>query len=595
MPLPDNLLTPIPGDHPGGANLRYDPITEKIKEARREDDVLPAGDWEVEPKVADHKTVIKLGVEAIASKSKDLQIAAWLTESLLKTQGFIGFREGFALVDGLVTKFWDHCFPAVPAEAAPDGENPDEWYEERQSALELRSAPLSWMGGAFEIPLRQAAITKSGLGFLKYKESRTVGYEADASATQDKLDRRNELIGEGKLTAEEWDLAEKATGNEALVQQRAALRATLETLHTLNAFCHEKFGDFAPSFTQLRQTLEELAHFVNGLLKARGYVEEGEVTSTAQATEVPGVQTVTARLTGITPGNVDEVGARLEAIARYLRGQDPQNPAPYTILRGYRWGELRANSGGMPDPLKLEAPSSEARQRVKKMALEGNFQGVIEAGESLMAEPGGRAWLDLQRYVVQACEKLSYRAPAAAIRAELRALLSEFPTMPSWTLMDDSTAASAETKTWLKQVQASKAAASEDGDLIEEQEGDSPIPDAYMMALEAGNIQSAVRILNRDLARQPSGRSRFQRRLQMARICFDQNQPELARLLLGQLAAAIDEHKLENWETGETVAGALALLYQVKTQSGEDDAPLYNRIAMLDPVQALSCKTATNS
>lgn len=614
MALPENILAPIPGDNPGGVNLRYDPISEKIKEARREDDVLPTGEWAAELKVADHKTVIKLATEAIATKSKDLQIAAWLTESLLKTQGFAGFSEGFTLVSGILTTFWEHCFPVVPpAEMPPpDGEEDeneratreDEYREEREGALELRAAPLSWITATLEIPLRQAPITKSGYGFITYKESRTVGYEADAAGNEEKTERRNGLIAEGKLPPEEWDAAETATTNELLRDQRASLRASLETLKTLNEFCQEKFGELAPHLSPLRQTLEELQHFVNGLLKQRGDVEGGPAEAGAEGAEGEGAASETSlSITGATPANASEVGPRLEAIARFLRGHDPQNPAPYTLLRGYRWGELRA-SGGRPDPRKLEAPLGDVRQRIKKLSLEGNWQGVIETAEKLMSEPGGRAWLDLQRYVVQACGRLGYRSPASAIRSELRALLVELPDLPNWTLMDDSPTATAETKLWLKQVMAGTAPV-EDGDPLDapiEQEGTpldpaplSMVPDAYQMALEAGNTQEAVRILNRDLARQPSGRARFQRRLQMARICFDHGQFNLAHLFLEQLQAVTDEHKLERWETGEMVASALALLYKCKIQRGEDPTvlePLYNRIATLDPVQALNCSSA---
>jgi len=617
MALPENILAPIPGDNPGGVNLRYDPISEKIKEARREDDVLPSGEWEAERKVADHKTVIKLATEAITTKSKDLQIAAWLTESLLKTQGFTGFKEGFELVHGIITTYWETCYPLVPPEELPppDGEEDeneramreDEYREEREGALELRAAPLSWITAALDIPLRQAPITKSGLGFIKYKESRSVGYEADASGNDEKTERRNALISEGKLPAEEWDAAEKATGNELLREERASLRAALETLKEINTFSQEKFGEMAPHLSPLRQTLEELQHFVNGLLKQRGDVEGGEAgAGEAGAEGGEGAVEAVLSISGATPASPSEIGPRLEAIARYMRGHDPQNPAPYALLRGYRWGELRAG-GGRPDPRKLEAPSSDVRQRIKKLSLEGNSQGVIETAEKLMSEPGGRAWLDLQRYVVQACGKLGYRGPAAVIRAELRALLLDIPDLPSWTLMDDSPTASSETKIWLKQVVAGTVQV-EEGDPMDapiESEG-TPLdeiqmsmtalsPDAYQQALEAGNATEAVRILNRDLARQPSGRARFQRRLQMARVCFDHGQSNLAHLFLEQLQAAIDVQKLEEWETGEMIASALALLYKCKIQRGEDPSalePLYNRIATLDPVQALNCSSS---
>ena len=90
MPLRDDILNPIPGDNPGGENLRYAPVYDKIREARRQDDEGPMGDWQRERKVADWALVIKLGSEAIATKSKDLQLAVWLTEALLHKEGFPG-------------------------------------------------------------------------------------------------------------------------------------------------------------------------------------------------------------------------------------------------------------------------------------------------------------------------------------------------------------------------------------------------------------------------------------------------------------------------------------------------------------------------
>jgi len=50
MPLPEGLLNPIPGENPSGKTLRYDPVYDKIREARREEDVLPQGDWSREVK-----------------------------------------------------------------------------------------------------------------------------------------------------------------------------------------------------------------------------------------------------------------------------------------------------------------------------------------------------------------------------------------------------------------------------------------------------------------------------------------------------------------------------------------------------------------
>jgi type VI secretion system protein ImpA len=59
MPLREDLLNPIPGDNPAGTNLYYDPVYPKIKEARREDDDAPQGEWAVARKVADYVQVIR--------------------------------------------------------------------------------------------------------------------------------------------------------------------------------------------------------------------------------------------------------------------------------------------------------------------------------------------------------------------------------------------------------------------------------------------------------------------------------------------------------------------------------------------------------
>ena len=69
------------------------------------------------------------------------------------------------------------------------------------------------------LALRSAPVTKSGLNILQYRESRTVGYEADASTTE-KMDARNEAIQRGKITAEDFDKNFAATPKDLLRRQR---------------------------------------------------------------------------------------------------------------------------------------------------------------------------------------------------------------------------------------------------------------------------------------------------------------------------------------------------------------------------------------
>ena len=59
----------------------------------------------------------ELSISALKEKSKDLQIASWLTLSLLKLNGFTGLATGLALLLELCLNFWDTIFPM------PDGDD----------------------------------------------------------------------------------------------------------------------------------------------------------------------------------------------------------------------------------------------------------------------------------------------------------------------------------------------------------------------------------------------------------------------------------------------------------------------------------------
>src|SRR5689334_5870193 len=107
MPLREDLLTPIQGDNPSGSNLYYSPLFDKIKEARRQESGGPMGAWEHEVKTADYPLVIKLTEEALATKTKDLWLAVWLTEALIWREQFAGLQMGLDFSRALIENFWD--------------------------------------------------------------------------------------------------------------------------------------------------------------------------------------------------------------------------------------------------------------------------------------------------------------------------------------------------------------------------------------------------------------------------------------------------------------------------------------------------------
>ena len=196
----------------------------------------------------------------------------------------------------------------------------------------------------------------------------------------------------------------------------------------------------------------------------------------------------------------------------------------------------------------------------------------MEAAETAMAQPYGRAWLDLQRHVVNAAEQSGYAYVAAAIRSEVRALLVDLPRLPNWEFSDETPVASAETHAWLKELATPTPPALPPAAAVFDDPGVSPSspaepapPDSFVLAVEAahaGRGNEAIQMLAAEIPRQQSGRARFQRKLQLAQICMMTGYETLAQPILEELAQSIDQHQLDEWESREIVAQPLVMLYK---------------------------------
>jgi type VI secretion system protein ImpA len=598
MPFPDDLLNPIDGPNPSGASLRYDPVYDKIKEARREEAQPPPGMTEQDRKVSDNAQVIKLTTDLLTNKTKDLQLAAWLTEAWVKQRGFGGLKDGLALCCGLVDKFWDTLYPEIE-----DGD------------AESRGAPLGFLGVKLDIPIKLVPVVeKARYGLLDHKQSRDVGYEDQVKGEEAKK-KRAQLVKEGKLTPELFDKAFEETPKKFYAQAEKDLDACLENLTRLKKSCDEKFGDEGPAFGPLQSALDASRHLIHGFLQKKREKEPDPVEEVPAAEAAPGAEGAGGPgpagpvRTGvlISVDGSSEPPDRMEAIkkiaeaAAFLRRREPQSPASYLMLRGLRWGELRA-AIELADPTKLEAPPTDLRRHLKKLLLDKKYEELLEAAESAMALPCGRAWLDMQRFVVEACEALGsgYEAIARAIRSELKALVSDIPQLLDATLMDETPAANAETRAWLVSLShapasatpADGAAHSASSNGLGSRWPGQPT-DAYVSALQAlrdGQERKAFEILQQDIARKRSGRERFRRRMQLVEICATTNKPNVAQPILDDVAAAIENHKLDEWEDPGLVASALATLMKMSVKIQADKAAqqkIFERICRLDPAQAL--------
>jgi len=598
MPFPDDLLSPIAGANPSGADLQYDPVYEKIKEARREESQPPPGMTEKDRKVADYLQVIKLTTDLLTNKTKDLQLAAWLSEALLNQKGFAGLKDGLALCCRLIETFWDTVYPEL--------ENGD---------AEPRGAPIGFIGTKLDLPVKFVPLVeKLRYGLFDYQQSRDLGYEEQVKGEEAKK-RRAQLVKEGRLTPEAFDKAFEETPKKFYAQNEKDLDACLENLTALKKLCDEKFGKEGPAFGPLQSALETARHTVHGFLQKKREKEPDPVEpapapdagagSEASAGEPAAVRSgvlISVEGSSEPPERVDAIRKIAEAAA-LLRQREPQSPASYLMLRGLRWGELRA-AVDSADPTRFEAPPTELRRHLKKLLLDKKYQELLEAAERAMALPCGRAWLDLQRFVVEACEALGsgYETIARAIRSELRTLIADLPQLLDATLMDETPVANPETRSWLQSLSQAPAeqqpASAESGRSAFTSNGfgsrwpgqPSDAHASALQALRAGQERKAFEILQQDQGRKRSGRERFYRRMQLVEMCATTNKPNIAQPILDDMAAAIENHKLDEWEDPAFVASALSTLLKMSVKIQADKAlqqKLFERICRLDAAQIL--------
>jgi type VI secretion system protein ImpA len=171
--------------------------------------------------------------EALAKKSKDLRLASWLVESQLRVEGFSGpvARHRAASVDP--GDLLAHILSLI----------------EEGNDLEMRMLTVEGAAALIVAAVRKAPITKSGLSFEDYLQSRAVGYEKDAT-TDAKQEARQDAIAHNKLTAEDFDTAFAGSPKSLYADAEAALAASLEAAEQLDQFHQEKYGDNAPNLQQ---------------------------------------------------------------------------------------------------------------------------------------------------------------------------------------------------------------------------------------------------------------------------------------------------------------------------------------------------------
>lgn len=333
----ERLLAPVSAERPAGESLQYSGLYDEIREARRADDQLEQGDWKRELKVADWDEVVALATDALQTKTKDLQLAAWLAEGLTMSHGFAGCRDGLKLLKGLHADFWDSCFPEID-EGDMEGRANVLSFCDRQVALALRKVPLTRAPGM-------------NFSWLEWSESRP--YDVSESITgplepemQARLaDLKRQAAEENKTSGEDFRKAKASTPKSWYEDASKTLAQVWDEFQGLDRVMDEKFGRQTPGLGELKKAVEEVRRVVDGILKEKRALEPDAATGAAAAGEAAAGEeggAVVYRASGPS-GPIRSRGdaiARLGEVAEFFRQTEPHSPVSYLVQRAITWGQM---------------------------------------------------------------------------------------------------------------------------------------------------------------------------------------------------------------------------------------------------------------
>jgi type VI secretion system protein ImpA len=348
---PEALRAPISEAMPAGADPRenfapqslYFRLRDARSEARaaeRQEDAATAGQA-VPP--AQWAPVVQLGTQLLATEAKDIEVAAWCAEALLRTDGLPGLTAALVLMRALVEDYWDALHPM-----------PDE------DGMARRVGPVAGLNGeggdgTLAQPLRKLTLFERGDGtpfaLWQYQQSAELAGIGDAA-------RRKQRIAAGVLPFDQMEAEVQAAGMAQFAALRKSAGAALDAWRALGAALDARAGADAPAPSRLGDLLGEIV-----AIATRYSPAEAEATPDA-AQEVAMVAAATTN-GAAAPRHAGAIETREDAfrllgeVADFFRRTEPHSPLAYTLYEAVRRGRL-----SWPELLQEIVPDTDRRSDI---------------------------------------------------------------------------------------------------------------------------------------------------------------------------------------------------------------------------------------
>lgn len=322
------LLEPIPGENPVGSDLREsdDPNNEfrQIRDARGEARRLEQdADLVGEPDPAAYRLWVEVrdkATEYIASQAKDLEIAAYLIESLIRIDRFSGLAEGAKILQGLVENYWGELYP-----------RPDLEYDEGNEATLLPIARLD-----LEYAIRRIPVTDdTSIGeLLMWQHAQAMlldTYDAE---------EREKRIAQGAISSELFDRASAETSPEFFLDLKSQIEGAETAVRELESKLDEIAGSDSPNLSKAFEAISDASSVLRQVAGSKLDIpEELPPEDDGEEATGDGSSGGSGQATGAIR-NRDDAFRELEKIALWFEKTEPQSILPAEIRKAVRRGRM---------------------------------------------------------------------------------------------------------------------------------------------------------------------------------------------------------------------------------------------------------------
>ena len=353
----DKIVSPISEQSPAGIDTRSDispsSTYQIIREARAvarnnersnlaigETNYFALSDWAI---ILDHAPKL------LAEQSKDLEIAAWYIEALVRHYGFAGLCIGFKLACELIEKFGKDCYPEID-----------------EDGISSQLASLSGLNGygaegTLIGPIKSILVTQGDapgpLATWQCEQSFEISRIND-------VDRREARLRQGGISKEQLDKVIKETPNSYFDNLNTAIEQAVAAYdafqQTLDQYAQEDPQPTGNIKTALEECKQNLIYIAGDRLKSLSTVEEtsDDETVVISDSEAQPAASISTRI-----NSRSQAISQLQLVADYFKAAEPHSPIPYSIEQIIRWSSL-----DLIDLIQELIPDDTARTKFKKLS-----------------------------------------------------------------------------------------------------------------------------------------------------------------------------------------------------------------------------------